>query len=173
MCTDPGCESAVAEIHCTVTASYGQLHEINSFNCCSIPHSPFSWLLWGGTGISPFIWMQLERPHANYSQYTTHILSSATWLNGTWYSILNSSASQSVISKMAQTQQRLWNRKTKFNATTTGRGIPFHGSPVAQYAENLQCDKLCLCFLLTKFFVWYPQEIYSLFSRNWGQILII
>lgn len=42
MCTDPGCESAVEETHCSVTASYGQLHEINSFNCCSIPHSPFS-----------------------------------------------------------------------------------------------------------------------------------
>lgn len=96
--------------------------------------------------------MQLERLHANYSQYTTHTPSSGAWLNGTWYSILNYSASQSVISKMAQTQHCLWNHKTKFNATITGKGISFHGSPVAQCAENLKCDRLCLSFLLIKFF---------------------
>lgn len=86
--------------------------------------------------------MQLERLHTNYSQYTTHTLSSAAWLNGTWCSILNYSASQSVISKMAQTQRHLWNCKTKFNATITGKGISFHGSPVAQWAESLKCDRL-------------------------------
>jgi len=34
---------------------HSQLHEINSFTCCSVPHSPFNWLLCGGRGISLFI----------------------------------------------------------------------------------------------------------------------